>query len=611
MPFQHGVTLAAQQQLAQLGPAMPTSENPFNAYRGNSVPPPDMTNSLRLRTLIRNGRLYLSLRDAIDLALEDNLDLVIARYNLPIAQTDILRTQAGGSVRGVNTAIVSGTPGGSGNSFGAGSGAGGTSTGAGGAGSGASGIVQSTYGVGTSVSGFDPEIQAKIYDDHASEQLTNRTVYKVSDYRLNTNLADMSYSQSFPTGTYLEADWNNSRETSNSPSNELNPLLSTSAEIFLSQQLLAGFGTGPNLRYLRIAKANQEISDIALRAQVIATVAQICNIYWDLVNAFNAEQFRERSVAFATETLETTRKQLALQAIPALDVLRAESDLAQRQQDLTVARTNLELQELYMKNAITRSLDIEEIRVVPTDRLPTKTATDAEPIEQSIAEALRNRPELQESALDLENRSLSRKSAQNALLPQLELYGYYVGSGTGGVPNSAFIAGGGTVSAPRDYGGVLLDALNNSSPEYQVGLQLSLPLRNRVAKADQYRTELEFRQAQVYTEEQKKNIAIEVRNSRYAVEQNASRIEAARKGFEIAQRKLEIVRQERQLGVESTDHLLAAEHDLAVAESSLVDAQTAYEKTRVQLKRAAGSLLTDYGISISAAKTGRVEAGRN
>lgn len=585
-----------------------TSHNPFDAYRGKSVPPPSMANSPRLSSLVRDGKLYLSLRDAIDLALENNLDMVIARYNLPIAQMDILRTKAGGFVRGVNTGVVSGTPGGAASGNGQGSGAGGTSTGSGGAGAGNGGLVQSALGVGTNVQSYDPFIQAKVYNDHTAQQLTNQVFYGVSSYRLNENLANISYQQFFPTGTYFETDFNNNRQTSNSKNNTLNPQLFSSLQVIFSQQLLAGFGTGPNLRFLRIARTNQKISDIAFKAQVIATVSQICNIYWDLVNAYDTEQVGERSVAFATETLDTSRKQLALQAIPEMDVLQAESDLATRQQDLTVARTNLELQELYMKNAITRSFDdpiLQEMAVVPTDHLAAQIQPETVPVEQSIAAALKNRTELQESALDLSNRELSRKTARNALLPQLNIYGFYSGTGFGGVPNAAFA---GSNTAPGTYGGTLENALNNSSPEYQVGFQLNMPLRNRVAKADQYRTELEYRQSQVYAEELKKNIVIEVRNARYAVEQGASRVAAAQQARDLAQRKLGIMQQEQKLGTGSNQQTLSAEHDLSVAESALVTAQTAYEKARIQLKQATGSVLESYGISIADAKTGVVEA---
>ena len=586
------------------------SYNPFDSYRGKVVPPPSMANSPRLTSAMRDGKLYLSLRDAIDLALENNLDMVIARYNLPIAQMDILRTKAGGFVRGVNTGVVSGTPGGAASGNGQGSGAGGTSSGSGGAGAGNGGLVQSAFGVGTNVQSYDPFIVAKVYNDHTSQQLTNQIFYGVSTYHLNENLANISYQEFFPTGTYFEADFDNNRQTSNSPNNTLNPQLFSNVVAYFSQQLLAGFGTGPNLRYLRIARTNQKISDIAFKAQIIATVSQICNIYWDLVNAYDTEQVGERSVTFATETLDKSRKQLELQAIPEMDVLQAESDLASRQQDLTVARTNLELQELYMKNAITRSFDdpiLQEMPVIPTDHLAAQIQPVTTPIQQSIADALKNRTELQENALDLSNRELTRKTARNALLPQLSIYGFYSGTGYGGVANPAFAA---SNTAPGGYGGTIDNAFNNSSPEYQVGLQLQMPLRNRVAKADQYRTELEYRQSQVYAEELKKNIVIEVRNARYAVEQGASRVTAAQQARDLAQRKLDIMQKEQKLGAGSNQQTLSAEHDLSVAESALVTAQTAYEKARIQLKQSTGSVLEDYGISIDDAKSGVVEADK-
>lgn len=586
------------------------SRNPFGAYRGRIAPPTDMNNSARLGTLVRNGKLSLSLRDAIDLAIENNLDLVIARYNLPIAHMDVLRTAAGGSVRGVNTGVVSGTPGGSSGGSGAGTGAGGTSSGAGGAGAGASGLVSSTLGTGTSVSSFDPQISAKVYNDHTSEQLTNFQVEGVPIYKFNTSAANLDYTQAFPTGSSVEVTWDNSRATTNGKYDYFSPSYSASIEVAVQQQLLAGFGLGPNLRFLHIAKTNQKISDIAFRAQVITTVTQICNLYWDLVNAYDNEQVGERSVAFATQTLETGRKQLALQAIPAMDVLKAESELAARQQDLTVARTNLELQELYMKNAITRTLDdptLEEMPVVPTDRIASRIEPVAETAEEMITAALKSRVELQESQLDLQNRELSRKTARNAMLPSLDLYGVYLGTGASGTMNSKYYDQSVTTDLPSSYGGALQSALNNTAPEYRVGFSLSVPLRNRIAKADQYRTELEYRQSQVYLEELKKRIRIEVRNARYALEQGASRVEAARKACDLAQKTLDITQEEQKLGAGSNQQTLAAEHDLALAESALVTAETAYEKARIEMRRATGTILEEYGISIDKVKTGVAE----
>jgi len=586
------------------------SRNPISWYRGTAVAPPSLANSPRLDSLVRNGKLYLSLQNAIDLALENNLDLVIARYNIPIAQMDILRTSAGGSVRGVNTGVVSGTPGGTGvaGAFagGGGGGAGGTTGGAGGAGAGASGLVTSTLGTGTSVSTYDPFIQAQTYVDHLTQLLPNQTLYSVPVIHENSVVGNFSYQQAFPTGGGLQVVWNNERQTYNSPNQTINPQLTSYVQVFLQQQLLAGFGLGPNLRYLRIAKTNQKVSDIAFKAQVIATVTQICDLYWDLVSAYDDEQVQERSVAFATETFDTSRKQLALQAIPEMDVLKAEGELANRQQDLTVARTNLELQELYMKNAVTRSLDdpvLQEMPVVPTDAIGAQAATNAESLQDMITDALKNRVELLESSLVLQNSELSRKTARNAMLPSLSMYGFYAGTGFGGTTSGSNSSG-----VPSGFGGTVENALNYSSPEYQVGLQLSIPLRNRIARADQYRTELEYRQSQVYLEERKKQIRIEVRNGQYALEQGASRVDAARHARDLAEKTLDIMQKEQKLGAGSNQQTLSAEHDLALAESALVTAETAYEKARIEVRRATGSILEEYGISIADAKAGAVEA---
>ena len=180
-----------------------------------------------------------------------------------------------------------------------------------------------------------------------------------------------SYQQSFPTGTYVEFDFNNQRQTINSPFSTLNPSLNSNYHFLIQQQLLSGFGFAPNLRYLRLAKNNRKISDIAFKQQVIATATQIENIYWDLVSAYQDEQVKERSLAFAEKSLDDERKQLQLNAVPAMDVMKAESEVAQRQQDVTVSKTTLQLQESFIKSALTKQLDqtLEEMPVIPTASL--------------------------------------------------------------------------------------------------------------------------------------------------------------------------------------------------------------------------------------------------
>lgn len=612
-------TTASAQTNASVSFEMPKSRNPLSAYVSNEVPEPQLANSPLLGQLIRDGKLYLSLKDAIRLALENNLDLAIARYNLPIADMDVLRTKAGGVFRGVNTGVVQGTPGGGVGGFGAGApgaGAGGTTSGAGGAGAGASGLVQSTLGTGTAVASYDPAIIASVGAEHQTTPLANRQIYGVPLLQLNTGQATFGYTQAFPTGTSFSVEFNNSRQTTNSPFFNLSPVLSSMYRFSFQQQLLAGFGFGPNLRYLRIANNDKKISDIAFKDQVIATVTQIENIYWDLVNAYEQAQVNEQSLAFAQTSFDNAKKQLQLESIPAMDVMRAEAEVSKRDQDLTVARTTLQLQELLIKNALTKSLDdpvLEAVPVVPTDRLQgTQVQRTQEPatvaVQDLIAQALHDRPELAESNVDLANRQISRKAARNALLPSLSLIAFYGGSGLGGPLNPIYNIPGvpNSSNVPPDFSGALQNAFNNSAPDYYVGFNLNIPIRNRVAKADQYRSDLEYRQAGLRREQLRKQIRIEVRNAQYALEQTAARVDAARKARDLAQRTFEITQKELTLGAGSTYQTMTAQRDLSIAQLDLVAAMTVYEKAKIELDRATGGNLEHNGIEIQDAIKGTV-----
>jgi len=603
-------TLSAQTN-GSLSFEMRQSRNPLSAYSASEVAEPQLTNSPRLGQLIVDGKLHLSLKDAVRLALENNLDLAIARYNLPIADMDILRTQAGGIFRGVNAGVVQGTPGGGVGGFGAGApgaGAGGTTSGAGGAGAGASGLVQSTLGVGTPVASYDPAIVGSVGAEHQTTPVPNKVIYGVPSVQLNTGQATFGYTQAFATGTSISFEFNNSRTAHNSPNENLNPILNSMYRFSFQQQLLAGFSLGPNLRYLRIAKNNKKISDIAFKDQVIATVTQIENIYWDLVNAYEQAQVNEQSSAFAQQSLENAKKQFQLESIPAMDVMRAEAEVSKRDQDVTVARTSLQLQELLIKNALTKSLDdpvLESVPVIPTDRLQSTQAPPTQAVQDLIARALNDRPELAESDVDLVNRQLSRQAARNALLPSLSLVGFYGGSGLAGPLNPLYPPPNAS-SVPTNFAGAMTNAFNNSSPDYYIGFNLNIPVRNRVAKADQYRSELEYRQAELRREQLRKQIRIEVRNAQYALEQTAARVDAARKARDLAKRTFEITQQEQTLGAGSTYQTMTAQRDLAIAELDLVTAMTAYEKAKVELDRATGSTLDHNGIAIQDAISGTI-----
>jgi outer membrane protein TolC len=389
------------------------------------------------------------------------------------------------------------------------------------------------------------------------------------------------------------------------------PALNSSFRATVHQRLLSGFGLGPNLRFIRIAKNNREISDIAFRDQVIATVTQIQNIYWDLVNAAEDLKVHERSVALAQKTLEDNRKQMELQAIAPIEVMRAEAELDTRRQELITAQTAFELQQLLMKNAIMRDVsapDIALAKVIPTDTMAIADTEPVVPTQDLIREALAQRAELAQARIDLTNRQITRKAARNALMPTVDLVGFYGGSGQAGLQNPLLPAGSQppTPLASSGFVDAFHQSFNGSSPDYGVGVQLNIPLRNRAAQADQIRSELEYRQAELRYQQLQNQIRIEVQNAQFAVTQNRAKVDSARKQRDLAQRTYDIEEKKLALGASTSLVVLQVGHDLAVADSNLVAAKTIYEKSRVELDRVIGATLEHNGISMDDAESGRV-----
>ena len=586
---------------------LPHSHKPFSQYLPSSAPPVDLINSPRLQDLIRDGKLYISLRDAISLAIENNLDLAYFRYNFPIAKADIQRTKAGSPANGVDTNIVQGTQGG----FGASTGGGSTSSGLSAAGNG--GIVSSTLGAGASVPSFDPYLNFQGYVDHTVTQEANQFLVGTPVLKQNTIRVLSQFTQSFPVGTNLTVNYLGERQTSNSPYNAINPLLYSNFQVQITQPLLAGFGLSSNERFIHLAKRNLQITDLAFKAQVIATVTQVENIYWDLANAYLDEQIKERSLGFANQTLSDDQKQLELKAIPAMQVMKDQSDVATAEGDLTVSRATLRLNELLIKNALTKSDDptIDAMPVIPLDRVGPADPNAGKTIDDLIAEAEKKRPEVSIYQMQAEIQRQSLKDINSELLPTLNMYGFYAGAGTAGPANpycdpSATSC---TTSLPTDFPSMFQNTFNYSSPEYQVGMTLSINLRNRTVKADQFRAVLQYRQSQITYEQQKKGITFDVRNSEFALEQAQARVDAAQKAKDLAQRTFDIAKQEKQLGAMSSYDTLVAEHALAIAESTLVAAQSALEKAKVDIDRATGVTLERTGVSIDDAKSGVVTQG--
>jgi len=605
--------------------------NPIAPYRPRHLAPPNLANTARIDSLMHDGKLYLSLNDAIALALENNLDIAIARYTLNIADTDILRARAGATILGTPVGLVLNTPGGGVGGIGAQSGAatGGTSLGAGGLGAGTNGLVSSTLGFGPQIGSFDPVLTGTLQEDHFNQKTSSS--FSVPLLVQNTGTVDFAYNQAFQWGTNLSVGFNNTRATSNNIFTSLSPQINSNFRATVTQHLLQGFGFAPNTRFIHIAKNNRELSDVAFRLQIIDSVDQIENIYWDLVFAYENVRVQNESLAFAQKTLSDTKKQVEIGSLAPIEVVRAQSTVAQDQQLVTKARTDLELQQLLMKNAVTRTLKdpaLATAEVIPTSTMDVPAQEPVVPIDDLISESLRHRPELVESRIDLNSRELSNKAVRSSLLPSLDLFAYYGGSGLGGAQNPAGLCSTpetaqqlqfGCADANPDptlnqhpivpstsYGGTVNQLFNSTAPDKGVGLQLNIPLRNRAAQAVQIRSELEYRQAQMRLQQIENQVGVEVRNAQFAMQQNRASVDSARAAVELGRQSLDAEQKKYQFGTSTTTAVLQFQSQLATAESGLVNAMVAYEKSKVELDRATGQLLDHYGISIDDAARGQV-----
>jgi outer membrane protein len=603
--------VSAQQDYTKSAPIFP---NVFGPYTPRHVPEPNMSNSGRVQQLVQDGKLMLSLNDAIALALENNLDLVIARYNLPIADTDILRTKSGAATRGVNTGVVQNTPGGGVGSIGntglAGGGAGGTSAAAGGAGTGAGGIVSSTLGVGPPLDSYDPLFSAVLGLQHTDTPESNTVFTGVPSLAQNTGSANFSYTQGFTSGTLLTVTLNNSRVTTNSTRSFLSPQLNSNFLIQVRQHVLQGLGFAPNRRYIVIARNNREIVDIAFRQQIIFTVTQIENLYWNLVSAYEDLTAKQRALVQAQQLETNNRRQLQVGTLAQIDVVNAQAQVASAEQDIIISQTNLQLQQLLMKNAVTKHEDdpvLAAAAVVPTDRMQLPAVEPVVPIQDLIQEALQRRPELAQARIDLTNRRISEHSARNAQLPALDLVANYGGTSLAGNPNPNCVGSTG-LPCPTAPPTGFTDAFTslNQQPTYFVGFNLNIPIKNRTAQADQIRSELEYRQAQVHVRQLQNQIGIDVRNAQFAVQQNRARVDSAGKQRDYAAQVLDAEQKKLVQGMSTTFNILQNMSNLATAENNLVAAMAAYEQSKVQLEVVTGRTLDDLGISVGDAESGKV-----
>ncbi|MGH9467812.1 MAG: TolC family protein, partial [Terriglobales bacterium] len=474
--------------------------------------------------------------------------------------------------------------------------AGGTSVGAGGAGAGAGGIVTSTLGGGPAVPNLDPVIDANF---SLTDQVTpSSSAFLVKETGLpsvqsHSGIGDITYNQGFLTGGNLSVGYNNTRSTSASNfSNLFNPQFNSGLTFTFTQPLLQGFGIELNSRNLIQAKDDREITDIAFSQQVMATVAQVEDIYWTVVTANESVKVAEEAVALAQTTLSNTQRQVQIGTLAPLQVTQAKANLATQQETLIADQTNLEYNGLLLKNAITKNLAnpvLASADVVTTNTITIPAQQPIQPVQDLVKLALQYRPELAETRINLSISEMSLKATKNELKPALN-----------------FVAGYDSNALENSYGGTLGTIFSGRYPTYDVGFDFQIPLRNRAAEANVARAQLQLQQSYVEQQQEINNIVISVEQAQFALQSSRAQILAAQDAVTFNRETLEADEKKLDLGATTVTQVLTDQSNLTSAESTLVNAQSTYIQNKVNLERLTGRTLVANRISILDAENGKV-----
>ena len=588
-------------------------------YQPQTVAPIDLSNSPRLEMLLRAGNLYMSLQDVISLALENNLDIAIARYGPASAEQDLKRARAGGALRGVNTTVTNGPSSAAPISISAfstnpttGGAAGGGAAGSGGS---VNGIISQ---LGPTVPNFDPVLTGNISYGHNTSLQTSGFLNGQDIVLGRSTVANFGLQQGFMTGATAILNFNNSNTFQNTGRLDINPYTTSNMQLQVTQPLLQGFGFAVNNRLIRQAKNSLKVQDYVFKQQVQTTVANVVNLYWDLVSFNQQVKVAQQALATAEKLYNDNKKQVEIGTLAPIAIVQAEAEVATRQQDLTVAQTNVLEQETILKNVLSRqgvaSPSIAEARIVPLDRIRVPDVEPVQPIQDLISVALENRPEVDESKLNIENTKITIQGDRNSLLPALNAFASLNNNCLAGSPNTlpapGFIAGGGTrIIDPLfggGYGTCLGQIFSHNFPDYRVGVSLNIPIRNRAAQADYVRDTLTLRQNQLSLQRQTNQIRVDVQNALISLQQARARYQAAVKSRILEEQTLDAEQKKYALGASTIYNVIQIQRDLATSQGNEVTAESNYIKSRNSLDFVTGQILQVNNVDLEEAVRGQV-----
>ncbi len=561
---------------------------------------------------MRAGKLYLSLQDCIAAALENNIDIEIQRYSSPLAQADLLRARAGSLIRGINTNLSTGAASAGGSTVAPSAGSSTSATTAN------SNVVSSNSG--PAPLSLDPALTGSIQFGHFTTPQTTNFLTGTNTLVTRQKLANFGVQQQFLTGTTAQLGFNNNLQDTNNSRNDFNPVTSSNMELYLSQHLLQGFGLAVNSRNIRIAKNNLHVSDLLFKQQAINTVANVIGLYWDFV-AYNEDVIvRKQALGLAQKLYNDNKKQVEIGTLAPIEIVRAEAEVAAREQDLTTSETNVLQQETILKNAISRngvaSPTVAEVRIIPTDKIRMPDVEPIQPIQDLTSKALDTRPELAQTQIQLDNSRIALKGTRNALLPTIDGFVDLRNRGQAGSINSAPIRDAVTGNlVPRStsavdpfllggYGTVLGQLFGRNFPDYSAGFALTIPIRNRAAQADYTTAQLNLRQGELQYQRQINNVRVDVQNALIALQQARARYQAAEKNRILQEQTLDAEQKKYALGASTVFLVIQAQRDLATAEGARVQALATYARARTQLDLATGQTLDANSIRIEDALKG-------
>jgi outer membrane protein len=616
MPFHKTISilavlsLLAAQCRAQTGPQVveqPQGPLLIRSYRAPSAPPVVITNSDRLHGLIRAGHLYLTVQDAISLAIENNLDLEVDRYGPLEANWNVVRAQGGGPLRGVTngTALVNQATSGQGvlgSEIAAGLAT--NNSGNGGGGSGAT-VTQ----IGPVTQNLDPVLQNGTSFSHTTYPQPITEVSE-TDALVNTqHVIDSFVQEGLLTGGYVQVTANESYLKQNAPSDYLNPSVAPVVQLYLRHNLLQGFGTGVNGRFISVAEKNIQAAHETFRSQLLNVVASVLNLYWDLVTDDDDLAVRQRAVDQAQKFYDDTRKQIELGVVPRFEASRSQANVTSSRQLLAIAQATAQQQENLLKNAISRNGLEDELldsaQIIPLDHIEVPERDNLPPLRELVARALANRPDVALAKINDETSEISALGTANGVLPSLQAFAAVSGSGLAGTATPPVMFEGQTVTADKYYVGGLGTALGqvfrDNFPSRRIGALFGGTIENHIAQGDYGVDQLQLRQGDLIERRNMNQIVVDISNYMVALRQARTRYSQAVDSRKLQEQLLEKAQQSFSFGANNISDVEAAQTALVGAQETEVATRSAFSHARISLDQVLGQTLDVNHVSVEQA----------